>query len=169
VAKMVIVDSLPFYGMMFGPQMTPAMVKPVAAQMRDKLEGPETPAVRADNSQKTAAALVLNPEGRKLVAQESLDSNPHVFGEAMYEDLQTDLRADLPNLKTKTLMLYPFDPTLEGPGGMHITQQMFDTLYMGAYKPMPNVTVVRVDGSRHFIMLDQPAKFDALLEAFLKG
>jgi pimeloyl-ACP methyl ester carboxylesterase len=27
---------------------------------------------------------------------------------------------------------------------------------------------VRVDGSRHFIMYDQPAKFDAALQAFLK-
>jgi pimeloyl-ACP methyl ester carboxylesterase len=30
------------------------------------------------------------------------------------------------------------------------------------------VTLVKVDGSRHFIMYDQPAKFDAAVEAFLK-
>jgi pimeloyl-ACP methyl ester carboxylesterase len=36
------------------------------------------------------------------------------------------------------------------------------------YKSMPNVTLVRVDGSRHFIMYDQPEKMDAAMEPFLK-
>ena len=43
-----------------------------------------------------------------------------------------------------------------------------DTLYQAAYKSMPNVKLVRIDDSRHFIMYDQPAKFDAAVEAFLK-
>jgi pimeloyl-[acyl-carrier protein] methyl ester esterase len=33
---------------------------------------------------------------------------------------------------------------------------------------MPNVTLLKVDGSRHFIMYDQPEKFDAAVEGFLK-
>ena len=44
---------------------------------------------------------------------------------------------------------------------------MFDDLYQGAYKPMPNVMAVRVDGSRHFIMLDQPEKLFAAIDSFL--
>lgn len=167
VAKIVIVDSLPFYGMMFGPQMTPATMQPQAAAMRDML-AKQTAEQRKAGATATAETLVLDPAGRKLVVEESLASDAHTFSEAMYEDLQTDMRAELPNIKVKALMLYPFDPTLEFPGGFKPTQAMFDGLYQGAYQPMPNVTVVRVDGSRHFIMLDQPAKFDALLEGFLK-
>jgi pimeloyl-ACP methyl ester carboxylesterase len=30
------------------------------------------------------------------------------------------------------------------------------------------VKIVRIDGSRHFIMYDQPAKMDAAIEEFLK-
>jgi pimeloyl-[acyl-carrier protein] methyl ester esterase len=37
-----------------------------------------------------------------------------------------------------------------------------------SYAAMPNVTLVRMDGSRHFIMYDQPGKFDAAVEGFLK-
>jgi pimeloyl-ACP methyl ester carboxylesterase len=33
---------------------------------------------------------------------------------------------------------------------------------------MPHVTLVRVDGSRHFIMYDQPGKMDAAMEGFLR-
>jgi pimeloyl-ACP methyl ester carboxylesterase len=65
------------------------------------------------------------------------------------------------------LMLYPFDTTLKVSGAAAETRDI-DELYQGAYKTMPNVTTVRVDGARHFIMLDQPEKFDALVEAFLK-
>jgi pimeloyl-ACP methyl ester carboxylesterase len=43
-----------------------------------------------------------------------------------------------------------------------------DALYQGSYKGMPNATLVRIDGSRHFIMYDQPAKLHAALEGFLR-
>jgi pimeloyl-ACP methyl ester carboxylesterase len=33
---------------------------------------------------------------------------------------------------------------------------------------MPHATLVRIDGSGHYIMYDQPEKFDAAVEAFLK-
>jgi pimeloyl-ACP methyl ester carboxylesterase len=82
--------------------------------------------------------------------------------EAMVEDLGTDLRVDLASIKTPTLLLYPYDPTLQK------DEAKYDAVYHDAYKPMPNVTLVRIDGSRHFIMYDQPAKFDAALQAFLK-
>ena len=57
-------------------------------------------------------------------------------------------------------MLYEYD--------CDATQQpdatAYEALVKAGYKPMPNVTLVRVDGSRHFIMYDQPAKLDAALE-----
>jgi pimeloyl-ACP methyl ester carboxylesterase len=34
--------------------------------------------------------------------------------------------------------------------------------------PLPNKTMVRIDGSFHFIMLDQPDVFAAQVDAFLK-
>ncbi len=36
------------------------------------------------------------------------------------------------------------------------------------YKGMPNVTLVRVEDSKHFIMYDQPVKFDKELEGWLR-
>ena len=165
VKKIVIVDSLPFLGMLFGPQMTPAMIKPQAEQMRDKLEHQDADK-RKTSAKQTAERLVLNPEKRPLVENNSEDSDAHVVAEATFEDLQTDMRPDLAEIKVPALMLYPFDPTLKV-GGTAATRDI-DELYEGAYKPMPNVTTVRVDGSRHFIMLDQPEQFDGLVEGFLK-
>lgn len=111
---------------------------------------------------RSAETLALNPEGRLLVEKNSEDSDAHVVAEAMFEDLQTDLRPELAKINTTTLLLYPVDATLKVNG-----TQRVDELYQGAYKPMPNVIVLRVDGSRHFIMLDQAEKLDELVEKFL--
>jgi pimeloyl-ACP methyl ester carboxylesterase len=163
VNKIVIVDSLPFFGMMFGPQMTPEMIKPQAEQMRDKIEKQDQDKdKRRASAERAAETLALNPEGRMLVEKNSEDSDAHVVAEGMFEDLQTDLRPELAKINTPALLLYPVDPALKVNG-----TQKVDELYQGAYKPMPNVIVLRVDGSRHFIMLDQPEKFDEFVEEFL--
>jgi pimeloyl-ACP methyl ester carboxylesterase len=40
-------------------------------------------------------------------------------------------------------------------------------MYKAAYAAAPTVKVVEIAQSLHFIMLDQPAKFDAALDTFL--
>jgi pimeloyl-ACP methyl ester carboxylesterase len=44
----------------------------------------------------------------------------------------------------------------------------YDAVYKTAYAAMPHVTLLRVNGSRHFIMYDQPETFDAAIEGWLK-
>ncbi len=67
------------------------------------------------------------------------------------------------SIKTPTLVLYPYDSALQGADAAKVA-----AIYEGQYKGMPNVKLVRVDDSRHFIMYDQPAKMDAEIEAFLR-
>jgi pimeloyl-ACP methyl ester carboxylesterase len=105
--------------------------------------------------------LALDPEGRKLVQKNSEDSDASVMARAMYEDFQTDLRAEVSKIKVKALMLYPCDLALAA------NCDGVDALYQGAYKAMPEVKVVRIEESRHFIMLDQPNNFDEALRVFL--
>ena len=44
---------------------------------------------------------------------------------------------------------------------------MADALWSREYAALPNVALIRVDGSRHFLMTDQPERFAELLDAFL--
>jgi pimeloyl-ACP methyl ester carboxylesterase len=106
---------------------------------------------------------VLNPDAQKLIEAADEAGDRTVFAEAMYEDLLTDLRGDVATIKTPMLLLYPYDPASQGADPAKV-----DALYQGSYKGMPNATLVRIDGSRHFIMYDQPAKLDAAVEEFLK-
>ena len=161
VRKLVIVDTLPYYAVLFKPDATVDGIKPQAEVMRQQIIA--APADQFALMQQTVVPqLVSNPDGQKLVEAADIAGDRTVFADAMYEDLQTDLRGDIATIKTPTLMLYPFDPVAQ----KDATQ--VDAMYTGAYKPMPNVKLLRIDGSRHFIMYDQPAKLDAALEEFLK-
>jgi pimeloyl-ACP methyl ester carboxylesterase len=161
VRKLVIVDSLPFYGLVFNPAATVANVKPQAdaiAQQMLAIPDDQFAAVQP----MMVGSMVKNVDAQKLVAASSIASDRKVFVEAMYEDLQTDLRGDMAKIQTPTLLLYPYDATFQK------DEAAYDAVYKSSYAAMPHVTLRRIDGSRHFIMYDQPEAFDAALEAWLK-
>jgi pimeloyl-ACP methyl ester carboxylesterase len=162
VRKMVIVDTLPYYAVLFNAAVTVEEMKPQAEVMRQQIL-----AVPADQYAAMQggmmAAMSNSAEGQKAATASSLSSDRAVVAEAMYEDLLTDLRGDVGTIKTPTMVLYEYDATSKMPD-----PAVYETTIKAAYQPMPNVTLVKVDGSRHFIMYDQPAKLDAAVEGFLK-
>ncbi|MEP7008408.1 MAG: alpha/beta hydrolase [Sphingomonas bacterium] len=162
VSRLMIVDSLPFLGMLFGPTATVAMVEPQGKAMRDQMTAAYGKPADAAGAEATANRLALKPESRAKVKAWAMAADPRVSGEAMYEDLTTDLRADLAAIKTPITLVYPWAET--GP-----TKAMADPLYRGAYAASPNVTFVDVGDSAHFVMLDQPAVFAAALKVFAEG
>lgn len=162
VQRLMIVDSLPFYALVFNPAATVAAMTPQAEAMRSQMVTLSDDARTAQAAQ-TAAYLVINPDAQKIVANDSRTSDRNVMANAMYEDLTTDVRPTLSTIKTPTTLLYPFDAAAVGPDPSKI-----DAVYTGAYKTMPNLTIHRIDNSRHFIMFDQPAAFDKEVQAFLK-
>jgi len=161
VRKMVIVDTLPYYAVLFQPDATVETVKPMADAMKQQIVG--APADQFALMQQVVVGNMVKAEaGVKAVAAGAIASDRKTFVAAMMEDLATDLRPDLAKIKTPMLLVYPYDATLQK------DEAAYDALYKSSYAGMPNVTLVRVDGSRHFIMYDQPAKLDAAVEGFLK-
>ncbi|MBB5063799.1 alpha/beta fold hydrolase [Granulicella mallensis] len=162
VAKIVIVDALPYYAVLVDPTATVANIKPQADAMGKQILA--MPAAQFNMmAPLMAAQMVKNPEAQKLVAASSGTTDRAVMVNAMVEDLQTDLRGDVVTIKTPALMLYAIDASLQQPDPVK-----YEALVKDSYKSMPNVKLVRIDDSRHFIMYDQPEKFDAAVESFLK-
>jgi len=161
VRKMIIVDTLPFYGMVFDPNATVDSISPQGKVIHDQLLAmPDDQFAMMIPVQ--TASLVMSDDGKKQIAAMSIASDRAVFANSMLEDLETDLRPEMAKIKTPTLLLYPRDASVApDPTGI-------DAVYQGAYKSMPNVTLLRIDDSRHFIMYDQPAKMNAAMESFLK-
>jgi pimeloyl-ACP methyl ester carboxylesterase len=158
--SLMIVDSLPFYGALFGATDT-AAVTPQAAAMRDSIIN-ETQDAYAQGEKEFLPALVKSPEGLKLVTGWAIASDKSVVARAMFEDMTTDIRPRLHEIKMPVTILYPWDSSSGMP------QTAVDGLYKDSFAPLPNKTLVRVENSRHFIMLDQPKAFTAQVDAFLK-
>jgi pimeloyl-ACP methyl ester carboxylesterase len=160
VSRVMVVDSLPFIAVLFSPTATVAMVTPQAGAIRDQMAASYGKPADAANAEATANRLALKPESRAKVKAWVMASDPRVSGEALYEDMTTDLRPDLAGITTPITLVYPWNAT--GP-----TKEMADPLYRGAYAGTPHISFVDVADSAHFVMLDQPAAFQAALMRFI--
>lgn len=161
IGKLMVVDSLPFYGLLFGPTATVAMLEPQAKAMRDTMAAsygkPADPAA----GKAIADRLALTPGARAQVTAWVATADPRVSGAAMYEDLTTDLRPAMAGIATPITLVYPWSSA--------VPKAVADPLYTGAYAAAPHVTYVPIGDAAHFVMLDQPAAFAAALVGFLGG
>jgi pimeloyl-ACP methyl ester carboxylesterase len=161
VSKLMVVASLPFYGLAIAPAETVEMLHPQAVAVHDQMLA--LPAAQFDALQPVmAASLVTNAAAQKLVAASTIASDRTVYANTMLEGLTTDVRPQLAAIKTPTTVVYPYLAATDGP------EEKTTALYTSSYSVMPHVTMVKVNDSRHFIMYDQPAAFHAAVVAFLK-
>lgn len=159
--SVMLVDSLSWVALIaVPPTMTAAQVEPIAAGMRDKIAAQYGKPFDEEGAKATVAALALKPDSRTKAFGWMHGADPRVTAEAYYEDMVLDMRGDLAKMQTPITLLYP-----HAEAGAAATAA--DTLYHSAYAGTPHITFVPVEDSAHFIMLDQPAAFDAALDAFL--
>ena len=156
VGKLMVVDSLPFFGMLFGPTATVAAVEPQAAAMRTMLAA--RPNAEAD--ERTLQIMSATDAGRAQVRAWTATADAKVAAQLMYDDMTTDLRPEIGAIAAPLTVLYPLDASAM-PG------DRVDSLYKGAFAAAKDATLKRIDGSRHFIMLDQPEAFARAVDAFL--
>ena len=90
-------------------------------------------------------------------------SDRRALAAAIGEVMTTDLRPGLAAMTTPVWAVYASDADGGAPAAMA------DALWGREYAGLPGVRLVRVDGSRHFIMADQPARFAGLVDQFLAG
>jgi len=154
VGRLMVVDALPFIGAILAPGSTAASIAPQAAAIRDRTAAqPRSPTpVTAD----PGGIWSITPAGRIQVAQWSRSADPRAVAQALYEDMTTDLTPELAKVTAR-----PFTVLYAAGAG-----PMVAPLWENAYRGSP-ATLEAVGGSYHFIMLDQPAAFNAALDRFL--
>lgn len=117
----------------------------------------------------TLQGLTATPGGRRLVesAMEMFvgvqpadrRSDTDVVARATHELAVTDLTDDLRRIQAPLTVVYAVPSPEQRPA--------LQASYQSAYRQKRDARLVRVDGSGHMIMLDQPAKFRSELKAFL--
>ena len=161
IGNVLIVDSLPFFGLLSNPQATVEGVTPVASQFRDQVMA-QSQEQYAQGQLRTMSMLIKSKGPEAQAALAAAQSSDHkVVAQALFEDWTTDLRSRLAAMTMKIVVLYPYDTS------MGVPQAAVDGIYNNAFAGLPNKQIIRVEGSYHFIQIDQPERFHDEVMKFL--
>ncbi|MGV9008274.1 alpha/beta fold hydrolase [Brevundimonas sp.] len=162
VGKLMVVDMVPFMGAMFGaPGATAESVAPVAEQIYQGMATSPPEAYRAQ-AEASVTGMINTESLRAGPLEDTRTSDQAVSSSAFRELILTDLRPELSRITAPTEVLYVKfnDPRM--------TTEMVDGIYAASFANLPGAKLKRIDDSAHFIMLDQPDRFLAEVNAFLE-
>jgi pimeloyl-[acyl-carrier protein] methyl ester esterase len=160
VGRLMTVDSLPFYSAIFSPLATAESSKPFADQFVAQILGADD-ATFAQQQTRTAEGLSRTPATRTAMIGWSMATDRHAMASAVKDMMVTDARPQLAAMTTPVTALYASDADGGAPAAGA------DAIWGRDYATLPDVKLIRVDDSRHFIMADQPDRFAALVDEFL--
>jgi pimeloyl-ACP methyl ester carboxylesterase len=156
--KGLIVDALPFYStLMLGPAATVAQAQPIADGIRANPAG-VLGGARYDAMMKSMAT---SDADRAMIAAWGKASTGATVANAIADDMTLDLRPDLAKITPPLTLIFPDYVAVGAPAGTT------SGMYHAAYAAVPGMKFVEAKDSLHFIMFDQPAQFNAALDAFL--
>ena len=142
------------------PASSADSARPFAAQAAAGILGADEAGFRAQQAQ-TAIGLVRDPATREAMVEWSMATDRQAMAAAIRDVMTTDARPGLAAMTTPVWALYASDADGGAPAAGA------DALWGREYAALPGVRLIRVDGSRHFIMADQPARFADLVDQFL--
>lgn len=158
ITRVVVVDSLPFFPLIYNPGATVQSAAGMAEGTRLGILAQDRDSF-ADGQRRTVLSLVKNPDWQGRVAEWSIASDRATFAGAIHALMTTDMRPRLPEVKAPVRVIAAANP--------YAPRSRIEPLYTAAYAGTPDMTLAVIEDSFHFIMLDQPAAFEAALRAAL--
>ena len=157
IKKGMIIDAWPFYAVVnHGPTATADSMKPFANKIRSR-----TSPMTDSKLTQVLSRMASSQADRGMIRAWYKASDLTTTNNALADDLTMDLRPGLASITVPLTLVYPDDRPVGMPAGdAH-------QLYHGIYAAVPHMRFVEVSRSLHFLMLDQPAQFNAALDTFL--
>jgi pimeloyl-ACP methyl ester carboxylesterase len=166
VSGVVAVDGLPIFPGM--ERVSAEQRHAMATRLQRQMNGATPEQFKA---QSLAYMQKIGLVDQQLAAKYApMNARSDIKGAAQYlaEDLAFDGRADLKQANVPILEISPyFAPDFSKPP-MVMSETQKATYYQSLLANAPNAKVVSISPSRHYVMLDQPAKFEQVLDGFLK-
>ncbi len=160
IGRVMSVDSLPFFSALYGPTATPESARPFAEQAAQLMLTLPDGAFRSGQTRQ-AAAFTRDPETQAAIVEWSASSDRHALASAIRDVMLTDARPGLGTMSTPVWAVYAADAD-GGPDAATV-----EALWTHEYADLPGVRLIRIDGSRHFIMADQPQRLAEQIDLFL--
>lgn len=117
---------------------------------------------------------VIAPDLAKQAVPLLTRSDPKATAEYMYVDAMSDYRPGLKQANVPILEISPYNAPDFAQAAKRSGQEVINeadktAYYQSLLANAPNAKVVSISPSRHFVMLDQPQKFEQRLDDFLTG
>jgi N-formylmaleamate deformylase len=157
----VPVDGAPFFAAVFDPTATPEKVRPDVEQMAAGFAA-LPPDAFATRMTRFLGQMISKPEDKQRVGVLAGKSDPKTVADAIAFVFTTDLRPDLGKIKAPVVLII-------GDTKGQTPRDALVSTWNGLIATIPHHELVVIDDSRHFVMLDQPAAFDAALDKSLSG
>jgi N-formylmaleamate deformylase len=161
--RLIIVDSLPFFAGLMSPGVeTEADAQKLAAVISQGIGSAN--AEQFSQQQKLfIGGMVTSPEQAAAVSAVTGKSDPATVEQAMSELIGRDLRPELPAIKCPVLVLGALADKVDAAS----TKERVEKDYRQQYKNLPQTRFQFFDHAKHFIMIDDPAGFQAAIKAEL--
>lgn len=101
------------------------------------------------------SSMTTDPKRIEPYLEAIAESDRHTIGDAIFELVKTDLRDKVSAIKAPLLLV--------------LADGSLQNLYRTMVKTIPDKKIVVLPKTRHFVWLDDPDGFDALLDGFLKA
>lgn len=161
----VAVDGLAVFP---GTQDMPRTQRPaMAAAMQARMNAATPAQFAAQQVQYMKNIGLRDPQQAQTYGKLSARSDPEATAQYMAEDFSLDFRDALKNAKLPILEISPYNAPDFASGPMKMSEAKKTAYYQSLLTNAPNAKVVSISPSRHFVMLDQPAKFQQVLDGFL--
>lgn len=156
VGRVMVVDMVPFMGAMFGqPNATPATLAPMADQLRTQL-------LTGNLLDQMIGTMARSEADRQRLLAYADSSDRLTVANAMHELILTDMRPELARIDVPLTVLYVQRANVPMPAAQ------YDAGMKQMYGNAPDVTLVRINDSNHYIQLDQPERFVAAVDTFMR-
>jgi pimeloyl-ACP methyl ester carboxylesterase len=156
VGRVMVVDMVPFMGAMFGqPGATSEALRPMADQLRTQI-------LTGNMLDQMIGTMARSDANRQKLLAYADSSDRLTVANAMHELILTDMRPELARINVPLTVLYVQRADVTLP------PEQFDSAMKEMYGDVHDVTLVRVNDSNHYIQLDQPERFVAAVETFMR-
>lgn len=161
IARVMTVDSSPFFPSLIARETTAADVQPLAEIARGAILFFGDEALRAQGAQ-----LGQNLGGAADAVFGTLGwqgGDRRVLAQGLYEVMTTDLRPALPRITAPVTVVYGWSAAEDSP------RAQVDALFRDGYRTLrAPPTYERIEGAQHMVMVDRPAAFAAAMDRFLR-
>lgn len=162
VGRVMVVDGLPFFPALIGPQTRVTDVEPLARLSYQALR------LLGDEGLRNASAALGGGQGMGGVADMVFNGvgwqggDRAVLAQSLYEVMTLDLRPRLPRITAPVTVVYGWSPDNASPRAQ--LEGRMREAFGGLRSP---ARFERIEGAEHMVMVDRPGPFLAATERFL--